>query len=453
MTNINDILDISISLASGGVGTDSLTKLLIASGDLGFASLLVKEYSSPAAILADTDAGVTTADQVYKDAVTAFQSKLRPKSIKLAKVDKTAFKAQSETITITTAADGDWKITINGVEKTYVASGSATAAAIAAGLADAIGTSVTNITIDYTASQTHFHVVSTEPGTSHTVTLATAPTTGATGAWTKVVGQANVGYQEALTLIAAEDDVWYGLAITDRHVGHLMECAIWTEAKGLKLFIGQASQATMYSGASTTDLAYVLKGLAYLRTVLQYHATDTEGSGAGWAANRLRVDPDTASTIWSFVTLTGVTVDTLDETAQNALEAKNCNYYVQWGPAGITRPGVTCDGTKVNVLVSKDWLQIRLTEALQQQLIDASNRGEKIPFDNKGISSVQATADAVFQRGVAAKHFSKYELDFPDISDVSASDKTAGRLRFTFAAENLGGIEGLTVTGVVGVMV
>lgn len=447
MSNTSDILDITVTLASGGIGSDSMTQLLIVSPDLGFAATLVKEYASAAALLADSDSGLATSDQCYKDAVDAFASRLRPKTIKFGKVDSTAFKAQEETVTVVTTADGTWAVTINGTAYSYLAS-SKTAAEVAAALVAAIGT-VTGITISYTPGETYFHVASSTAGIAHTTTLGTAP---AGGAWTSVTSQANVGYQDALDLIKAEDDDWYGFTCTERTVGHLLQCAEWAETDGTHLFVAQASEAAIVTSAAT-DLATTLKSAGYQRTALLYYGTDTEGAAAAWAANRLRVDPDYNTTIWSFVTLASITVDDLSLTEQGYAEGKNANYYVLWGPAGITRPGVLADGTKINLLISKDWLTIRLREKHQTQLIDYANRGSKIPMDNRGISIVRAAAEAVFRQGVTAGHFSSYSLDFPDISEISDSDVTAGRLTYSFAANSLGGIEGITVSGVVGVNV
>jgi len=160
--------------------------------------------------------------------------------------------------------------------------------------------------------------------------------------------------------------------------------------------------------------------------------------------NRLGVDPDVSATIWTFVTLEGVTPDTTITPTQGAnMDGKNCNYYNTFGGVGSTGKGFTPKGDKIDLVITAHWVAARLREAYAAVLLNATNSGSKIPYTDVGFQAFRGETEKILQQGVAAGHFAAGTtgIVIPALKDVPDADRTARLLRITAGAQPAGAVE------------
>ena len=263
---------------------------------------------------------------------------------------------------------------------------------------------------------------------------------------------------EALTALKLEYDGWYGFVINSREATDILAAAApdsssasaWVEADGGKLFIAQMSEAKLKSqildanaSYGDDDVASALHNLSLSRTMIHYHATDTEVVDWALLCNRSAIDPDVADSIWSYVTLVGVTPIAYTATEITNMDSKSANYYTTLRGVGSTGMGVVAKGTKIDLVIIKDWLEARGGEAVAQCLLDTVNAGSKIPYEDKGFSVFQNVLSSVFDQGVQAGHFvsGSTSVIVPAYDDISAADKAARILRITGGAIPSGAVE------------
>lgn len=350
---------------------------------------------------------------------------------------------------VAVAEDDEFDLSINGNAITTIVAGPApTAAGIVDALkiaADALGEPVTTTDLG-----TKLRITSATPGLAFEVE-ATSDTPSNVDVVETV---ANVGWSSGLDAIRAEADDWFCLVTVDGSRTSNAEVAAWAQAND-KLFAAWTSDTNAPLVGNTdnglTDL------LAFENTFTLYRESGADQKGysvaLAWAAGRLAVNPDNATTIWSYATLAGVTPTSLSSTQRDAVKAKKGNVYGTFFGVGATAWGWTGTGRKIDVLVSKFWTQARVREAIAQALLNASARGSKIPYTDDGFAILRNVTKGVLRQGIEAGHFvdGSDEVVVPTLSSVSDSDVSNRRLAFRFGARLAGAVEDVDVAGVVSV--
>ena len=271
-----------------------------------------------------------------------------------------------------------------------------------------------------------------------------------------IVGRRDAGdadWAAALNAIQLENDAWYAIvmvpAVALERDDEIIEIAAWTET-AKKIFFAQSDTAGIISGASTTDVAYLLKAAGYDRTALVYRANAklAEFAEAGWVGEGLPFDP--GSSTWSYKTLAGITPDTLTTTAKTATHTKNANTYTLVAGANITEQGKVASGEWIDVIIGIDWLTARLQETVYSALVN--NR--KIPYDDAGITVVAGLVQGVLEEAArkGVLQLSSIVLTVPKYADIPTNDKNARRLPdVTFTALLQGAIHFVEINGTVSV--
>ena len=205
--------------------------------------------------------------------------------------------------------------------------------------------------------------------------------------------------------ILAENSEWLAFSIATRIEADILSVAAWAEANE-RVFFPQTSDQAVLDGTGG-NVAEDLKAAAYAFTVLLWHDIDLEHGGIAWLSKFLSVDPDQAATIAAYKTLAGITNDELvvDDTEQATALANNTNFYITFGGVGATGNGVAMDGNFIDELITKLWFKFRSEEALKQLLLDTSNAGSKIPFNNNGIAMGSTPVQGILSRGERIGHF------------------------------------------------
>jgi hypothetical protein len=96
---------------------------------------------------------------------------------------------------------------------------------------------------------------------------------------------------------------------------------------------------------------------------------------------------------------------------RDALEANYANAMLPFGPAAkYLKPGINCAGRPFDHIVSMDWLAIGLEYDLAELVVNRTTAGEKLPVDDEGLAIGLGVIEARLTRGVAAGHFSSFEV-------------------------------------------
>lgn len=270
------------------------------------------------------------------------------------------------------------------------------------------------------------------------------------------IGTTDTDYKEALDAILAVDDAFFGVTIVSRTASDIQDAAEWC-ATNLRIGFFQSSDADMLTGAGTSIVS-TLQSASNDWALVHYHADDTEWMDVAWLATFLATDVDVQTTIAAYRRLSGITVDSITTTEKNNLLGEGGNAYLPFKKLPSTYPGKTASGQYVDTMLSVAWVKARVEEAIAQELVNYSNRGSKIPYNDEGIQIIASVVEEVLDTGVQADHFNividedtgekqSPQLTVPLRSEVSAADVTARTLNLSFVAELAGAIQETTVTG------
>lgn len=266
-----------------------------------------------------------------------------------------------------------------------------------------------------------------------------------------VVGD-DADYGAALAAIDAVDGSFYGVCIESRVKADILSAAAWVEANN-RFGNFQSSDAEFVDAADTTDVASTMQSASRARSKVDYHAVDGEFEDVSTLAYFLSANPDTTSTIMSYQTLSGVTVNTMTSTEKQAVLSKNGSVYLPFMGSPATYGGTMASGLKSDVRLSIDWLTSRVKEAQAQALLNATARKSKIPFTDEGFAVFQALTMAILIQGEAAGHFipGSSFCKVPKRASVTNADASSRVLRYTFGAVLAGAVETVEVDGTVSV--
>lgn len=407
-------------------------------------------FSSVAEAATAQTAGDITAAQLA--AITsAFSQTPKPAQVGAGRLYVGPAVAQVVTIAVTAADDGSYTINVNGTDYTHPAS-SQTADQIATALAalvDADGA------VGAVANVSEVVITASTPGTAFTFSVTSINDN--LVATLTTPNQALGTVASELDALLAENSDWYGFSLVSRTKADIEAAAAWAEANQ-RFFAAQTSDADVKTTA-TTDVMSVLQDASYNYTKIKWYSDDSVHMMFALLCNRLSVDPDVQTTIWDFVTLAGITPDVgnITTTELNNIISKNGGAYLTLGGVGATGGGnKQSSGRFTDVQITVDWLKARLDEAHKQLLLDASNRGSKIPFTDSGFSQIGAVAENIGDLAVRAGHLERVldeqgtlispVVDLPARASISDPDVTARHYQYCFIGLLAGAVQRVTIT-------
>lgn len=239
-------------------------------------------------------------------------------------------------------------------------------------------------------------------------------------------------YAEALAAIEIADADFYGIAIESRLAADALLVSAPVEASS-RIFIMQASDATFLTTGFPAAYAAVENRE---RSIVAWHDTDTEWFDLAWLSNRLVFDPDTRSAPWN-AGIQGVTAYATapTDTQKGFLDSNSANHGLPFGGAAFfVDPGVNANARPIYEIVTADWFEARLEEAVSSLVAARSASGLKIPVTVEGQGLVQSLIETQFALGVAAGHFVQGQTSVTPVA-ITTADIAAQRLRFTGQAQ------------------
>lgn len=200
-----------------------------------------------------------------------------------------------------------------------------------------------------------------------------------------------------------------------------------------------------------TTITSVTTGGATQPTATITYSTTDEWADCAWFGRQFPKDP--GSSTWKFKSLTGVVANGsttgkpyLTTSELNTLFGKEGNGYNLIAGIGITENGTVGSGEYIDVIRGVDWLKARIQTLVFTPLIQLN----KVPYTDAGIQIVVTQLKAALQEGVDADFISDYEVTFPEVADISQTDKAARLLPdVNFTATLAGAIHKVEINGVV----
>lgn len=439
MANNNSAVNIQVFADAPGVNVASFGVPMIA----GACSMSerIRFYENSADALADQQAGDIS--QAQYDAVAAgFAQAQTPSQIAVGRIE--ADVAQVNTVTIGgTIANGlVYTITINGTPFAYTAVvPTDDNAAVATALRTAINAGAEPVTAS--GASTAVILTADVAGTPFTVSVTA---TGA-GTLTNVATTPNVSVATELADILADNSGWYSFGLVSRTDLDNLRAAAWVESNN-RIFGAQTSSADALAGTAGNILLQ-LQALAYTRTFALWYSDDAIPACFAWTSFKTAADLDVRATAWAHAPLVGIVADDEEMTSTERLNILNAggNVYLTLDGVGVTFNGKMAGGQFIDVTTTVDWYGARVREALTQELINASARNSKIPYNDQGFSIIGNAVDGVNGQAVRAAHLNDGTtfVNLPLRSSLSDGNVTARNYPFTFGGQLTSAV--LTIAG------
>jgi len=248
------------------------------------------------------------------------------------------------------------------------------------------------------------------------------------------IGKVDTGggesYSDALALVEAADDDFYGVFIDDRTLVVIEPFATTVQAKRYIFAFQSADAGWLTTGTPSA----ILQGDE--RSFGIYHDTDTEWADAAALANRLAFDPDTRSAPWDCpLKAVAAYATAISETQLGFLEANRMNVGLPYaGETFFIDAGVNQNNRPLYEIVTMDWFFFRLRERVAKAKVDASAKGTKIPVTAVGQSLILAIANGLLSQGVKADHFAPDNVEAV-AEEITSADLAAQKIRISGRAQ------------------
>lgn len=445
MANIDRIVTVNISLQTAGITQEGFSTIMVV-GPHVHALPRSLTYTSPDDMLAD---GFSNNDPLYLALNAGFGQTPKPTQIKVGRrqVDVVKIEAKAATAATVYKVDISKKV-VDGsvVTETYefTADAEPTLAEIATGL-QALVTADADAPVNATVASNQLVLTAKVPSTAFAIKLST----------NLVLKEALpvADIEEDLSAIVAEDNDWYGLAITSRTQADILAVAEWAEARK-KLFGTAIAEPGAKDAASTTDtLAKLMEG-NYFRSHGWYHKdAATDFLDVAVMADAFSSEPGMET--WANQRLGGITTDKLSETEAQAVFSKNGNTFEAFRNITITQNGRVAGGEWIDIIRFRDWLEEEIKVRVFQRMVDT-----KIRFTDGGIAIIQqkikgALALADRRGALAETEYDEegnaipgYTIKVPLSYNISTNDKANRILRDVyFSARPSGAIHATVING------
>lgn len=255
--------------------------------------------------------------------------------------------------------------------------------------------------------------------------------------WVRENVTTDPGIATDLAAIYLENSDWYGLLLDSESKAEIVAAATWVETN--KRLMLASSGDTACTTTATSDVISTLKTAARLRTSVGFHPKPHQYFSAAWMGEGF--PKDVGRSTFYLKTLSGIDAVALTETQIANVKAKNGNVYITTGGVNGTQDGKTASPEWIDVVRDLDWLHANLQADVFALLANV----DKLPYDQGGITLVQATVQARLNDAVARGILRADPAPVvvaPKLSEISAASRAARILpNITFTAYLAGAIQ------------
>lgn len=382
----------------------------------------IKRYTSLEGVAEDFGTGTIE----YQKANAAFSQTPRIQELKIGR--RRSPQAQVINVDVTTVTDDtDYTVVLNGETATFNSGFGTTATTISLGLVAAVN--ALNEPVTLTNNGTDFDIAADIPGESIILT--------ATANLTVTTTTSNKGMADDILRAKQTDNNWYFLLINTELDLDLKEAAKTIQTME-KLFFCQTSAASVKNNA-VGNIAAVLKGKSYTRTILSFTDDTTENRDATYAAAGATSDP--GSITWVYKKEAGVTAPVLTAGQEANLTALNVNYQVVVKGITFSFTGKVIGGEYIDVMRGIDFFTIRL----QEDYLEAQLNSPKIPYTQAGIDTVSQIISTRAEQCIGQGIFASFTVTLPSYSQTTASERGNRTITAKFSGVLQGAIHKLIV--------
>jgi len=241
--------------------------------------------------------------------------------------------------------------------------------------------------------------------------------------------------QDALDAISDIDDSFYNVAMRGGTDEQKLDLASYIETKE-KLLDLVTFDADTKDPLVTDDLASELKALTLKRTMIIYTEHTDQYPDAAIAGRILPTKEGTVNWAWklvSLVTKSGLTLPlTIGE--RNALDDKNCNYFIDIKGNVTMYDGITSGNEEKRIMLGRDWFVARIRESIYTDMINDDLHA----FDNETLTRVEQRiwewADEAIDRRILVNTVDRpFTVTLPDADDIPPSERATHKLTVTDA--------------------
>lgn len=448
---ISDVVNVQIVMSPKAAATRNFGALLV----LGSSPVIdvterIRQYSSLSGVTSDFG----TSAPEYLAANLFFSQSPQPSILYIGRWAEAATSAILKGATLSTAQQalanftavtaGGMKITIDGTLKTLTAINLSSVVNLN-GVASAISTALAaSGTCVWNATLSRFEITSATTGVTSTIGYAQPPASGVdlailmgleTGqASAPVNGVVAETLLAAVSAVASQSNDWYGLMVADTSPvdADILGVAAFIEGSGQSRIFGYTTQnALALDPTSTTDIAYKLKAANYKRTFTQFSSSSPYAVASIFGrAFTVNFQGNNTTITLKFKQEPGITAESLTETQAAALNAKNCNVFVNYdNDTAIIREGEMCNGYFFDEVHGLDWLQNDIQTAVFNLLYTSPT---KVPQTNPGINRIVTTIDSRCDQAVSNGLVAPGVWNGPDVGAI-VSGQTLTKGYYVFA--------------------
>lgn len=426
--SVSRLINVDVILAAFAAQSQSLSNLLVLSTS---AVIDVVERLRSYTNITDVGTDFGTTGIEYQAAVLWFQQRPQPQKISIGRWAKTPSAGKLLAAPLIPAnqliapwaaiTTGSLKIGFDAVAALDVTginlSGAANLNAVAALIQTAIraanaAAGFTAATVIYNGVYQRFEITSGTTGAGSSVTFMAAAASGvdlsamihATAASSGAYVAPGIVAETALAAATLFDSqfgrIWYGLMIPDAVDADHIAVAPFIEATANKhVYTVTTQEGGVLSPVGTTDIAYVLKQLNLNKTMVQYSSQNAQ-AGASLASRAFNTDwngNNTAITLM-YKQEPGIVAESVTETQAEALEAKNCNVFVNYdNSTAIIQDGVMSSGEFIDTIVGADALAVDVQTSVFNAVYTSPT---KIPQTDAGNDIIVAVIKQVMDKYV-----------------------------------------------------
>jgi hypothetical protein len=413
---VSRLISVSVNLSALPTQAQNFNSCLI----LGTSAVIdvvtrIRSYASLAAVA--TDFGTSAPE--YLAAVLWFEQNPQPTSLLIGRWAKTASAGQliGGAVSAANQAASAWTSITNGSFKIQIDSGSLTtvtglnfsAVTNMNGVASVINTALEGLSPSascvWNATYQNFVITSNTTGTSSQISFAQTAGSGtdisAQAALTAATGAYQAGGIAAETALAAVtlfdtnfSSQWYGLVVPGAAQADHLAIASYIEASSNLHYYGVTDQeAAVLVPGDTSTTAYLLQQLGLNHTCVQYSSSNAYAV-VSYLARMLTTnwsDNNSAITMM-YKTEPGIVAENLNATQIAALEAKNCNVFVNYNNGtAIIEMGVSSSGQFTDTIVGVDSLRANIQTNVYNLLYTSPT---KIPQTDAGMQQIATAIEA-----------------------------------------------------------
>ena len=420
--NIGRLVRVSVNISPVAAGRKGFGTLLIA-GDSNVidGSQRLRSYTTIESVAADFG----TSAPEYNAAVLYFGQSPKPSDLMIGRWLRTPTAgflkggtlsaAEQQLSSWTGITTGSFAITIGGVVKTL--SGLNFSAVTNMNMVStAINGVLTGGTVAWDGSR--FIVTSSTTGTTSTLTYATPTGTGvdvstqlkltAATASPPVAGYAAETPVAAATALANNSGTWYGLTFAAATMPtdiELTAVAAFIEAASSRRILGvTATSPLVLDPTNTTDIASVMKSLAYKHTAVQYSANPHAIASMMGRAFSVNFNANRATITLMYKQEPGVVPEFLSETDAQTLKNKRANVFVSYlNDTAILQYGVMSGPAYFDEIHGLDWFADAVQSSFYNLLYTSTTKiPQTDPGQNQFVNAAAQACELAVENGLSA---------------------------------------------------